>query len=55
MPAELSINTRDVRNLINGDVKGDQIRRDKVAGNKVAGNSGMAAMTILCAPMRPRI
>ncbi|PKY02829.1 hypothetical protein P168DRAFT_346667 [Aspergillus campestris IBT 28561] len=35
MPADITTNTRDVRNLVNGDVNGDQTGGDKVAGNKL--------------------
>ncbi|PLN81397.1 hypothetical protein BDW42DRAFT_168991 [Aspergillus taichungensis] len=38
MPTGGAINTRDVQNLVNGDVKGDQTGGDKVAGDKFTGN-----------------
>ena len=38
MSTDATINTRDVQNLVNGDVRGDQTGGDKVAGDKIAGN-----------------
>ncbi|PLB51024.1 hypothetical protein P170DRAFT_509070 [Aspergillus steynii IBT 23096] len=38
MAEAASISTRDVQNLVNGDIKGDQITRDKIGGDYVTGD-----------------
>ncbi|PYI06176.1 hypothetical protein BO78DRAFT_429871 [Aspergillus sclerotiicarbonarius CBS 121057] len=38
MPGNVAIDARDVQNLVNGDIHGDQVGRDKFGGDHVSGN-----------------
>lgn len=51
MAEDVTIDTHDVRNLVNGIVAGDQIGGSKFGGDKIAGNK---VMTIMCEHEVPR-
>jgi hypothetical protein len=49
MAEEMEVHTREVRNLVNGNVAGDQIGGSKIRGDQVAGNK------VICSLQSPLI
>lgn len=44
MAEDVAISTHDVKNLVNGNVAGDQVGGSKFGGDQIAGNKVMAPL-----------